>query len=113
MTKILALVRERNWEDARWIDYFTIDEDQNPEQSLRTAVREFLLTKDGTEAIKASSEDFNWGDAVMHVPDETLKRHGIAPLTEGQIVIFSEPIIVEVVQDEILIPSEYYDGDEE
>ena len=112
MEQFVILTRERATENQKWTDFFTITDSTNPEQTLRDAIRAYLLTEEGKASIKESSEDFNWGDAVLYVPDEFWNKHGIKEISEGESVILSHPIIINVDQDEILIPAEYYEKEE-
>ena len=68
---------------------------QNPEQSLRDAVSDFLKSQTGADAIKWTNGDFNWGDAIMLVPNDIWYKYGIIPLE-----MKSKNIMVN--QDEIL-----------
>lgn len=108
MKEIVALVRERSSENEKWTDYFLVENAENPEENFRAAIREYLLTDVGTESIKATSEDFNWGDSVLYVPDHIWNKHGIREIEDGEKIVFSHPFVIEVNQDEILIPEEYY-----
>lgn len=59
MEQFVALIRERHWENAKWTDYFIVENSINPEQNSRDAVKEYLLTEDGKEDIKLTSKDYN------------------------------------------------------
>lgn len=113
MKQLVVLIRKREWENAVWADYFRAEPSENPEETFRQAVQEYLMTEDGKEAIKATSEDFNWGDAVMDVPKEQWMKHGLEPLQSGDSVVIHHTIEVIVDQDEVLIPQSYYDEDED
>lgn len=106
--KLVVLIRERGWEETRWSDYFAVTA-EDPEQSFRTAIKEFLETEEGRAAIENSCDDFNWGDAMMVVPDEFWEKHGIRELSRGDIVTvqITEHMEIYVRQDEILVPDSY------
>jgi len=59
--------------------------------AIRAAAREFVETPGGREYREMIGYDgFNWGDAVVAIPAETLARHGILffdVLEEGQVVV--------------------------
>lgn len=100
-TRVVNLIRERRSENEYWVDTFIIaDNVQNPEQALREAVAEFLASDAGKEEIERSCHDFNWGDAVMAVPDAIWEKHGLS--------LCRENIAVDVLvdQDEVLCQGE-------
>ncbi len=66
-------------------------------QSLRAVIREFLSTEEGKNIAKDNGDDFNWGDAMLHIPDELWKKHGLK--LHGQV---KEGI--EVNHDENFVP---------
>jgi hypothetical protein len=71
-------IRERKWENEWYLDTFEVEDSiLNVEASLREAVKEFLGTEEGIEAVKQTMADFNWGDAIQMVPDEIWNKHGI------------------------------------
>lgn len=80
-----------------------------------------MNTEDGREEIKRTHEDFNWGDAMMRVPEETWNKHGIysaprdkSPSDLGLVISSEYPHeTIRVNQDEILIPDSYYELKEE
>lgn len=78
---LVNIIRERPSENEEWINSFWVDAKQVPSVDLfRAAVSDFLRTKDGVQAIKDSCNDFNWGDAMLYVPQEIWKKHGIYPV---------------------------------
>ncbi|MBQ8997077.1 MAG: hypothetical protein IJ086_07420 [Clostridium sp.] len=96
--KLLNLVRERISEDWRETDIFLVEDSVvNPEEALRNAVRDYMQTEEGKQSILNSCKDFNWGDAMMDVPNEYLNLYGIYKMVDDV-----ETIIVN--QDEILFP---------
>lgn len=111
MEQLIILVRERDWEDEKWSDMFSVSDSQNPEQNFRNAIKEYLLSEEGKKAIKQTSNDFNWGDAIMYIPETIWNKHGIKSINEGESVTVSNPITITVEQDEVLIPEEYYELD--
>lgn len=99
------LVRERKCEDQTWIDTFEVEDFvENPERAIRDAVKEFLDTDEGKKALSYTCHDFNWGDAVVYVPEEIWKKHGLRFRT-----VKSVDVVVD--QDEVLC--EPYDIDNE
>ena len=50
------------------------------EQAFRDAVDEFLETDSGNKIVEYNGGDFNWGDAVLNIPDFIWKNHGLIPL---------------------------------
>lgn len=109
MKQLVVLTRVRDWEHRSWSDLYLVASSTHPEQNFRDAVKEYLLTKEGRAAIRETSEDFNWGDSIMYVPMEIWNKYGIEPINEGDNVTVTRPTVVTVDQDEILIPSQYYD----
>jgi len=94
--KIINLIRERKSEGEVWVDTFSVeDRVQNPEQSLRDAVCEYLRTPAEIDAIGWATGDFNWWDAIMFVPNDIWNKHGFIPLGMNAINII-------VSQDEVL-----------
>ena len=78
---LVNIIRERPCENEEWIDSFWVDAKEVPTVDLfRAAVGDFLRTKDGIDAMEASFYDFNWGDAMMYVPQDIWKKHGIYPV---------------------------------
>lgn len=111
MEQLVILIRERDLEIKKWSDMFIISDSSNPEQSFRDAIKDYLLTEEGSKAIKQSSENFNWGDAIMFVPERFWNKFGIKSISEGENRTISNPITITVEQDEVLIPEEYYELD--
>ena len=114
----VTLIRDLYSEDETWSDVFWVDALKTPSKDLfMAAVEEFLNTPEGRQAIEDTSEDFNWGDAVMYVPEEIWNKHGIysddrdmTPAQRNFSPISSiMPVTIKVDQDEILIPDSYYD----
>lgn len=105
---IVNLIRERASENQIWIDTFQVDDSvTNPELALRNAVQEFLATEEGKKALEYTTKDFNWGDAVVYVPEEIWAKHGLK---------FQEvkSVDIKVNQDEVLYdPSTEENDDEE
>lgn len=111
MEQLVILIRERDWEIKKWSDLFIISNSANPEQSFRDAIKDYLLTEEGIKLIKQTSEDFNWGDAIMYIPERVWNKFGIKSISEGENTAISNPITLIVEQDEVLIPEEYYELD--
>lgn len=103
MGQLVVLVRHRSWESETWYDYFTYSNESTPaETSMRNAVADYLSTKEGEEAIEQTSRDFNWGDAVMYVPDEIWIKYGFTPVEHNKQFSFVNTVEVKVDQDEVL-----------
>lgn len=104
--KAVTLIRRRPWETPGvWADAFLYSGTEPAEASLRSAVVAFVATEDGKQAIQNASCDFNWGDAVMHVPDAIWAAHGIVFLGGHNAVpamMVGDGITIRVDQDEIL-----------
>lgn len=65
MMKKVNLIRERKWENEFYVDTFEVDDSiLYVEDALREAVKEFLGTDQGIEAVKETMGDFNWGDGT-------------------------------------------------
>lgn len=107
--QLVTLVRVRHWENTSWQDKFLIVETDQPEQTFRNAIKEFLLTEEGKKQIKQTNGDFNWGDAVMVVPNATWEKHGISPLADGVHYHVTDTFTLTVDQDEVLVPEENFE----
>lgn len=112
MKNFVVLIRERAWENEKWLDYFMIENTEYPEQNFRDAIKEYLMTPEGKQAIEQTSEDFNWGDSLIYVPEHTWNKYGIYSISDGDTVTLTQPVEILVDQDEVLIPNEYYDEEE-
>lgn len=98
----INLVRERRLPRGTemYVDTFEVEDGvKDPEQALRDAVKQFLKTEEGKKMIEYSAGDFNWGDAVMSVPNEVWKAHGLTMVETG-----IQDIVVN--QDEVLCEEE-------
>lgn len=96
--KIINLIRERCCENEVWVDTFVAEDwVAEPENELREAVKEFLQTKEGLKSIKDTCGDYNWGDFMMDLPEEILKKHGLC-MQYSEL----ETTDIKVNQDEIL-----------
>lgn len=93
--KLINLVRVRPSEDEFWVDTFRYSGEKDQEQAIRDAVREYLFTKEGKKAAADTNWDFNWGDAIMLVPDEIWAKHGLSLVRE-------DATGIRVNQDEVL-----------
>ena len=56
------------------------------EKAFRDAVKEFLSTEEGQRIVNYNGGDFNWGDAVLNIPDEIWKNHGLIHLESTAVV---------------------------
>lgn len=115
---LVNIIRERPSENEAWSDAFWVDARKTPSPDLfRAAVQDYLSTGDGHISIQRSSEDFNWGDAIMDVPDSFWNLHGIYPVDHDRSpremglapTPNCNPIDFKVDQDEILIPDSYFE----
>lgn len=115
----VTLIRERYGEREIWSDDFWVDANESPSKELfQKAVEAFLKTEDGEKMIAQTCNDFNWGDAVIYVPDEIWNGFGIYPFDyrlspeEMGFAPTSSLNITRILvdQDEVLIPNDYYDN---
>lgn len=101
--RYVKLTRMRCGESEAYTDLLEVDDSiKDAETAIRTAIKEFLSTPDGMDAMVDSCDDFNWGDAIMYVPDEIWAKHGLR--------IIPEPMYVSIYvsQDEVLGSLENY-----
>lgn len=56
------------------------------EKALRDAVAEYLETDSGKKVVEYNCGDFNWGDAILNVPDVIWKNHGLIHLNSTAVV---------------------------
>lgn len=114
----VTLIRERYSEREIWCDDFWVDANKSPSKELfQKAVEAFLMTKDGEKAVAHTCNDFNWGDAVIYVPNEIWNGFGIYPFDyrrspeEMGFAPTSSLNITRILvdQDEVLIPVDYLD----
>ena len=97
--RIVRLTRVRPEENEAYTDLFFVSQQvEDVEAALRAAVEEFLTTPEGREAVEDTHHDFNWGDAIVYVPDEIWGKHGLKLLGEPNY----ETVFVD--QDERLCP---------
>lgn len=93
-------MRRRDIEGELWVDSFLADDSvKNPELSIRSAVKEFLSTEVGKKAVKETMHDFNWGDAVIYVPEKIWNKYGLKFMDVTN-------VNVPVCQDEVLCDTE-------
>ena len=105
--KIVNLIRERREDNESWVDTFEVEDSiMNVEASFRAAVKNFLGTDQGKEEVARTMSDFNWGDAMLVIPDEIWSKHGIHR-------VHSNVCDVIVNQDETLCTEEDEDEDTE
>lgn len=118
----VALFRERYSEDERWSDDFWVDATKIPSAELfKAAIEEYLKTPEGLKVISDTCEDFNWGDAVLYVPNEIWHKYGIYPFEYNKSPFdmglspadHNNDYCILVNQDEILIPETYYEQERE
>ncbi|AJD93714.1 hypothetical protein JMA_43970 (plasmid) [Jeotgalibacillus malaysiensis] len=80
---------------------------QEAENKLRKAVLEFLSTDKGTEEVRQTCQDFNWGDALNTVPDEFYRKQGVDVLDGTPALITGNETNVDVNHDEVLLHPGY------
>lgn len=108
-TKIFILTRRD--EHVVHVDLLRAKENMSAEQiekAMRAAVAEYLSTDEGKQVAKSIDNWFNWGDAMIHVPSEIWKKHGIFidwPPTET--------IQIDLNHNEILSNDDELDDDDE
>jgi len=114
----VILIRERYSEHEIWPDDFWVDANKSPSKELfLEAVEAFLMTKDGEKAVAQTCNDFNWGDAVIYVPNKIWNDFGIyrmdyrlSPEEMGLAPTSSANLTrIQVDQDEVLITDDYFD----
>lgn len=114
----VTILRERYSEHQIWPDDYWVDCNRTPSKELfQAAVEAYLMTSDGQKDVEWTHKDFNWGDAVMYVPDEVWNQFGIypfsydtSPVELGLAPTSSENFVqIQVDQDEVLIPDDYFD----
>ena len=108
-----TIIRERPSEHEVWSDEFWVDATKVPTiERFKAAVQDYLKTPEGKQDIIMTSEDFNWGDAMMYVPTEAWNKYGIYPAETGRTLnemglIYKSNLMhftCKVDQDEVLIP---------
>jgi len=97
--RTVVLIRERVAEGEIYVDLYEYDTQhgKRPELALRAAAADFLATPEGKESIVFSRNDWNWGDLTSYLPPKILKRYGLKKIDQ-------KPMLVEVDEDEVLIP---------
>jgi hypothetical protein len=97
---IVNLIRERSCENEQWVDTFEVeDRVTDPEMALRIAVECFLATLEGKKMIEYTGNDFNWGDAIMSVPEKVWNHFGLR-------LKMVKSVDIKVNQDEVLCKEE-------
>lgn len=84
----LVRIRREGLNLETWTDVFCITA---PEQTdshgflalLKNAVKAFLSTAMGQEAIERTCNDFNWGDVIQEIPDTFWMRYNIRPINQN------------------------------
>ncbi len=76
------------------VEFETVPEklgtDFDAQYSMRAAVKEYLSTEEGKQIAEDNMQDFNWGDAILHIPDELWEKYGlrmVTHLTDNVIVV--------------------------
>lgn len=76
--KFFILTRERSNEGDVVTDLFMADDSiSNPEDTLRKAVHDYLLTDDGKDSIVINCSNFSWRDAIMAIPNKHYQKYGL------------------------------------
>lgn len=92
---ILALEMETGTAIAIPLIILKKGEGNDPKDLIRNAVREFLNTPEGKDALKETCGAFNWGDAANLLPDRICDNHGfrfLDPLQADEIVDLNEQL---------------------
>lgn len=83
MSRRFTLIREDSHHDGtdHYISVFEVaGRIDDPEEAIRKAIDAFVETEDFEDALRSEGidyEHFNWGDAILHVPDEIWEDHGL------------------------------------
>jgi len=97
MSRIVAIVRLQHEEELIGLDLFLADDEvTDPAQAARDAVAEFLATDEGKKIVERTI-DFDWGHAMVYVPEDIWRKHGLLWPVDGQ-----QAVVVVVDQDESL-----------
>jgi hypothetical protein len=100
--KVLNLIIQlnRDWDEQdTWVVSYSVRDDvTSPEEALRSAIQDFMNsgTAEATAALNYACGDFNWGDAMSHIPDSYFINRGLTPLNDR------ESIDIFVRHDEVL-----------
>ena len=111
MPKILNLVAEvRDYKHPEvYVHSFEVRVDvQDPEFALRAAVREYVYSgsEESKNVLEDVNGDFNWGDAMLHIPDRHFYKHGLTRLRQ-------DAVDIHVNHDELLCPVMPYEIEED
>lgn len=104
----LVRIRHDGMDTSIWTDSFCITAPLQTDSNgflalLKHAVKAFLETDAGKDAIDRSCNDFNWGDAVQEIPSEFWAQYNIRPIYKNDAPFLcsgAEAILVN--QDEVL-----------
>jgi len=102
MSRIVAIVRLQREEELCGLDLFLADDEvTDPAQAARDAVTEFLATDFGKSLLTPEgtrqSAGFTWGKAMVYVPEEIWRKHGLLWPVDGQ-----QAVVIVVDEDEVL-----------
>lgn len=92
---IISLVYEKTNDVKTTIIEFELSAGCDADKSFRAAIQEYLKTKQGKTVAQENGNDFNWGDAMLCVPNEIWEKHGLKMLD-------SKPVVYSVNHDENL-----------
>lgn len=56
---------------------YEVKKDFSPETALREAVSAYLMSEEGKAIAHENGDDFNWGDAVLKIPNNVWRNHGL------------------------------------
>ena len=104
----LVRIRREGLDLDTWTDCFCITTPKQTDSEgflvlMKSAVKAFLSTGMGKEAIERTCNDFNWGDAMQEIPDAFWMRHNIRPIYQNTAPFsFNGAEAVLVNQDEVL-----------
>lgn len=96
------IINDRGNEAASMVVTYKIEDGiSDPEQALRDAIKDFVTsgTEEAKSALREACGCFNWGDAIIRVPDNYFIKHGLAPFQQD-----AEDVFVD--HDEILCDDE-------
>ena len=73
------IIIDRNEDSAMTAVFRAAENNTNPEESLRNAIRDFIESgsDEAEKALEHSCGNFNWGDAICRVPELYYRKHGL------------------------------------
>lgn len=101
----LIRTRQEGFDVETYVDRYLVENADTEEQAeflFRKVIDMFFREGDPLHVERAwnyAGDDFNWGDFVSMVPENFMRSFGIHAVEESD-----KPIVVQVNQDELLIP---------